>query len=218
MNNLLKTIGGFALVITLVSCEKSNSNQPNNVVVNDTDKISVQTLDGKSTEEVLKIKYNKANLNCNLWVQYGNELNKSIAPNDSFSLDLLKNDINHESSKELSGTAQGQAVEVSIDLKDLKIANETLVNRDTNTTYKMTNTPVIVLDYDYKQTPVRDGGLVISGSGHSERTINEKIKDMSLNISNKSENGLGTYFNYLECSIETDIKAEYQDQFKVEKK
>ncbi len=215
MLDSLKNISVILCALIFVACAKNNDNNSQKNAPTPQGP-TAQNLEGKSTDEVLQTKYNKAELVCNLWTQFGGELNKSNPPNDSFSVDLLKVDPTQGELK-LSGKSQDQTVDVSIQVNALKISHVHHTDVD-GTVYIMEHTPVIEYAYSYEESAIHINGATISGQGSGQRSVNEKLKDVALNFSSKTQGDIGTYFRYLDCSIETDIKPEYQDQFKVQKK
>jgi len=214
MLNSLKYSSVILCALTLVACAKNNDISPKNSPAPQGP--VAQKLAGKSTTEVLQAKYNKAELQCNLWIQFGGEFNKSNPPSDSFSVDLLKVDPTQGELK-LSGKAQDQTVDFFIQVNALKISYVNLTDID-GTLYIMEHSPVIEYTYSYEESAIHINGAIISGQGSGHRTVNEKLKDMAINSASKVEGDVGTYFQYLDCSIETDIKPEFQDQFKVQKR
>ena len=215
MKILLKRISVISLLLSLMSCGKIVQVQLEEVSAENKNPYFIQNLKDKTADEVLEIKYNKANLNCNLWLQFGKELNRDLKANDSFSLDLLKTDINRESKHELIGKVKNQTLEVVINLIELKIKTMKIEDLNNNTTYTFKNSPVVEMNFDYRSN-FDNGKTIFKGSGIHKRSINEKIKLVTLNHSRRAGNDSKSYFEYLECTIDTDIKAGYQDQFSLE--
>lgn len=212
MNNFLRYIVSFAIALVFVACAKNNkaSISPENPET----KLADVNLDGKSTENILKTKYNKAILICSLWLQFGTELNRSNNPNDTFSFDLLKGEINNDTLK-LSGKTQSFSSDIKIQIKQLAIEHVNHTDVD-GTVYRMKYTPVVRLEIVNQVYKGSENGLIFSGNGVGKRIIYEKIKDKSLDESFSTPGDIRSYFNYIECIIDTDIKSEYRDQFVVE--
>ncbi len=216
-----KTLGSLILILMIAGCGKKvkveleesafNNNLKSNLKSN-TD-IVVPSLKDRSADEVLNLKYNKAVLSCNLWVQYTKDLDKNLKPNDSFSIDLLKSDISREAIQKLSAQVKDQSVEVNINLKDINIKTTKIV--DSNATYRLKNSPVIEMDYSYNSL-YKNGRTVLKGSGQQIRAIYEKIIVIPLSHSRQPKKYSKTYFEQLECTIDTEIKTEYSDEFSIE--
>ena len=173
-----------------------------------------QNLSGKSTQEVLVTKYNKAVFYCDLWVQRGDELIKTNSPIDQLTWDLL-NDFGTERTFNLEGQVQDHSFAVSVNVKSVEIYGSVRHTTVDGIVYEMEYTPVIEMDFDYEQQTVYGPGLSSKRTGFAKRQINERVPDMSLNVSHSSEVTQDSFFQYLECSVDTEIKDEYKDQFSV---
>lgn len=88
----------------------------------------------------------------------------------------------------------------------------------------MSHSPYVNLNFSYEaSTSFPTGPFLASGDGTS-RNVNERIKDVPLNSALATEpeqqGGItidrGSFRDYAHCFIDTDVKPEYQDQFKVE--
>jgi hypothetical protein len=202
------------VILGLAACA-NNSNEKPNPDNNRPQKPVAQNLSGKSTQEILTTKYNKANFKCDLWVQRGSDLIMSNTPNDSFSWDLLS-DFANEKSFNLVGEVQDHTMNITVNVESVEIFGSVLLRELDGKNYKMTHTPVIKMDLFYEQKTTFAPGVYGHEKGWLKRQVREKLKDMTLNESHSADVAAGTFFNYLECSIETDIKPEYQDQFEIE--
>ena len=212
MKNLLKAIITTVLFSSFSGCGKNIKIVVDEPGLEKKTEFSIQNLKDKSSEEVLKIKYDKAILSCNLWIQFGKQLNKNLKPNDTFSLDLLNTDISRESTQQLSGQVKNKTLEITINLKNLSIKNIKFEDNLSKSNYVMENSPVIEMDLDYKSY-FNNGWKSLKSSGHHTRKIHEKIRDLSFSHSSITGNKKKKYFDHIECTIDTDIKSEYQDQF-----
>lgn len=202
------------LSLSLTSCGTDHLRPVENALMSvDVSALTAINLSERTPEEVIQIKYKKAALNCSLWVQSGDKLDKTQSPNDSFSIDLLKNAFTPDTQKKLSVTVGDQIVDAVVTLKDLKINDTDNYKRDERTTYKMKYSPIILLDFDYDYKN-KNGPLSLSSDGHQERVIREKIKDVALNISNGTDSE--KYFVSAECLIDTDLRSQFQDHFVIE--
>ncbi len=211
--NLLKSSVVAMTLIFLVACAKDDNNKgtPGG---EPPQKPTVQSLSDKSTQDVLTTKYNKAIFYCDLWVQRGTELIKSNTPSDQLSWDLL-NDFGTEKIFNLQGQVQDHSFSTTVNVKSVEIYGSVHHTTADGTVYKMEYTPVIEMDFNYEKETVYAPGLSSKGNGFAKRQINERIPDMALNSAHSSDATQVTFFNYLECSIDTEIKDEYKDQFSV---
>lgn len=90
--------------------------------------------------------------------------------------------------------------------------------------YVAQHTPYADYVLTYRSATTFEKGLVYHGECYDKRQVNEKIVDMALNEAQDSQppeqNGVvinyGAYRDYVQCVINTEIKPQYQDQFKVQ--
>ncbi len=223
MQKVYSLVVGVILASAVSGCAKSDDNRNNPTVTPQTEKPMVVDLSGKSLDEVLKIKYNKAELKCALWTQRSQQLDITGSPTDSVSLDLKSNPT-VPATLTLKGQIQDHGTEIQLAVSSLAMWG-TLHHTDTEgTVYLASYTPYAKIDYTLTSSTVFGVGQSSSGNGFGSRSVNEKIVDMTLNQSVSSaptaENGVvlnqGAFRDYVQCVIETDIKPEYQDQFKVQ--
>lgn len=109
-------------------------------------------------------------------------------------------------------------MEVTAKVPSIEIYGSVNHTASDGTVYQMSNTPVVKMDLYFTQTTVYSPGVSSKMTGTDHRKVNENIKDMSFNESHSIDRAKGAIFNYLECSIDTDIKPEFKHEFKVEKK
>ena len=105
----------FVCILLLAGCGKKNSSNNNGdskVVIQENDIVKVTDLSDKSTSDILKLKYDKAVLNCSLWSQNSKNINLNIAPNDSVFLDLKK-DTEFPQVLEMSTSIQNHQIKVT---------------------------------------------------------------------------------------------------------
>jgi len=209
-------LGVLLVALSLFGCGKSNDNhsEPAN---NPSQKPIAQNLSGQSIQDVIQTKYTKVLFTCELWVQRGAELVKSNPPSDKLTWDLLK-DFSIEKSFELKGDVQDHTMRMNVNVRSVEIYGSVHHTTADGIVYKMAHTPVIKMDFAYETDTVYAPGVSSHGSGFQKRDIHEKIMDMSLNHSFSSDAAAGTFFHYLECTIDTEIKPEYKDHFSIEKR
>lgn len=185
------------------------------------------SLSNKSVEEVLSLKYDRVEFKCALWVQINHALNLEVAPNDSFVVDL-KNGFTWPQTLHLAGEIENHKLDAKFELNSLSIlAGLRHVDVD-GTTFTALNSPTIEYAITAKGTTsfIYSKGVNSFGFYESKHESRERIHDVILNESTAifpvNQDGVtidrGAYRNYIECTLETEIKPEYQDEFKIEKK
>lgn len=116
MNKSLIPLVGVILATLLSGCAKNNDNKNNDPTANQQNQQpKAIDLSGKSLEEVLALKYNKAELSCAVWVQRNQKLDLTATPNDSFVLDL-KADSKMPHTFKLAGQIQNHKIEAQIEV------------------------------------------------------------------------------------------------------
>lgn len=224
MNKNLIPLVGIILATLVSGCAKNNDNKNNDQTVNQQkQQPKAVDLSGKSLEEVLALKYNKAELKCELWTQLSNQLDISGTPNDSASWDL-KSGVAMPEVLNLKGEIQNHKISIEVKLNSVSLLSS-LNHLDSDLTrFELRYSPTVNVNITHESiTTFPTGPFIASGYG-SSRNINEKIKDIPVNGSLATEpeqqNGItidrGSYRDYAHCFIDTEIKSEYQDQFKVQ--
>lgn len=211
----------FILIISLslmsLSCSKSDDSSPPPATTPSLPTPSpapvVQDLSTKGLQEVLKLKYNKAVLECRLWVQSGQKLDPRIPANAELSWDLIHNYVPNKSF-ELSYIGQPQSVDLKILVTNVYIANGFFKASDGHTS-DFKNSPVVDLRYSFAATPIQNNGVLVDDRGVGGASIYEKESQEVLSRSNFLAEFQVNALKYFECTIDTDIKPEYQNEFQV---
>lgn len=224
MNKNLIPLVGIILATLISGCAKNNDNKNNDQTVNQQNQqAKAVDLSGKSLEEVLKLKYDKAELKCELWTQLSNQLNLSGTPNDSASWDLKSGEAMPETLI-LNGEISNHRISIEVKLNSVALLSS-LNHLDSDLTrYELRYSPSVNVNITHEAiTTFPSGPFIASGNG-SSRNINERIKDIPINSALETDpeqqGGItidrGSYRDYAHCFIDTEIKPEYQDQFKVQ--
>lgn len=211
------------LVLTTLGCAKGFQILDDQVFVNGPmfQKQKAENLAGKSIAEVLKLKYDKAVLKCDLWTQRRDKLDISLPANDSVAWDLKSNEP-MPNSWNLNGQDGIHKVEAEIKLNSLGLQESVNLVTANGTRYKMSYTPFVNLNISYKTTTTYPGGPFYTNSKWDNQEVREKVNQVLLNDSetplNKGDDGIqyGPSYSYINCVIDTEIKPEYQEQFVVE--
>lgn len=222
MNFLFACLVAFSLM--LVGCAKNDDSKKSGQTVEPKNQTPVAIdLSGKTVEEVLSLKYSKALLSCALWSQRSKEIDLTVVPNDSATLDL-KVDTSMPKNLKLHSQIENQHMEVDLNVSQLAIYGSLHLTDSSGNVFIAKYSPYVSVGYSHKSTIIFGVGQSMTGSVSDIRTVNEKIIDTALNESISSQpedlgNGVvidrGAFNNVVSCTIETEIKPEYQDQFQM---
>ena len=179
---------------------------------------NIKNLVGKSDQEILGAKYNKAVLTCALWVQLGKELQKSASPSDTFSWDLLK-EFSTTKEFKLAGKASQRQVDATLTVKKMSIFG-LVSNYHEGATHVMKYTPVADIELAAKISGSPVQGVFENSTVNRKFSVYEKLVEKPWDSKSWSpgHNNDDKYFDYLECTIDTDLKPEYADHFRVEQR
>ncbi len=215
----------FVCILLLAGCGKKNSSNNNGdskVVIQENDIVKVTDLSDKSTSDILKLKYDKAVLNCSLWSQNSKNINLNIAPNDSVFLDLKK-DTEFPQVLEMSTSIQNHQIKVTLEVTELS-HNINLNHTDSQGNIITTQySPFVKINYSNVSHTFFNDKVNTSGGGSAARIIYERIQDIPLNQSSNvqlvEDNGVfidnGPINDYVKCTIDTEIKSEFSNQFEL---
>jgi hypothetical protein len=203
---------GVIVSLSLFGCGMADNNYEPNHNPNLPQKPTAENLSNKSVQEVLQIKYTKAVLTCSLWLQWGKKLDVSNSPNDKVTWDLLK-DFSTTKNLQLNGWATNTSTSVNLTIKSVELANGEIGTPE-GAVYKYQYSPRINLDYAF-ETIVSTTKGPYSDEVYGNKDIGEKVGGMLSNTSIKAEGSENSVFYYADCTIDTEIKPEYADQFKV---
>lgn len=175
-------------------------------------------LSGKSTAEVLNLKYNRVVLKCALWSQNDKNINLVFSPNDTVTLDLKKNS-EFPQSLELSAIVDNHEIKVSFEV--VKLAHYGVLNftDSLGNNILAQYSPYVEAKFSSFTKNFLGNGQFTSNQGSSSRTVKERIEDVALNqITEPTQQNAGivsksAFSDYVGCIIETDIKPEYRNQF-----
>jgi hypothetical protein len=175
--------------------------------------VTAQDLSNKSLQEVLVIKYNRAILNCRLWVQAADQIDKSLLPNSEATWDIL-HDYQSEKTLELIFNGLPQSVDLKILVTNVYIANG-FFKSSNGLTSDFKNSPVVDLRYSFAATPISNNGLQIEDRGIGGKSVYEKVDQEIFSRSNILPDLNLTSLKYFECTIDTEIKPEFIDDYRV---
>ncbi len=211
-------LGVLACSLFLAGCSNDNSSNNNN---QSGTQLSAKALDlsNKTTIEILSLKYNRAVLTCSLWSQRGKNIDLSLAPNDSFSLDL-KNDLVLPKVFELNAATEDHQIKATVEVTSL--SHYSAMNYTDSQRNKVVAmfSPYVKFNYSDVSKTVYGPSQFSLGKSSGTFTAREFANEIVLNQSTSSQpveqDGLiidkGDFNDYVSCFIQADIKTEYADQ------
>lgn len=226
MNKRLIVSMGIGLACLGAGCAKSDDNKNRNSTAHQQNEaLRAVDLAGKSVQEVLDLKYNKAELNCALWVQRNQKLDLTTGPSDSIILDL-KTDFQTPQTFKLTGQVQDHTTEVQIEINSLAIRSSFYLKDVDGRVYVARYSPYADYILHYKSATTFENGVISRSDSHTNHQVGERILDRALNVAYDSQPvdpdgsvlNRGAYRDYVHCVIDTEIKPEYQDQFEIQQK
>lgn len=210
MNKFNRILGLLALIVAVAACSEKDDKKKPGTAAPQKPVAQAQDLSGKTTAEVLTIKYDKADLVCGLWYQVGSEPATTQKPNDLLTVDLRTADLGQTTLK-LQTKVDDRTVAFDFTANSLTIASTRLTTLD-GTRYALEHSPVVELSYRYKETFGNTGNSI---SGQGPITVFEKVSDPALRTREGAAGDPAAYYLTLKCTVDTVIKPEYAGQFAV---
>ncbi len=203
----------LAIILMLFSCsrEKFESVIDALPAVQKAKTASKADFNGKSDAEILQMKYERISLKCDLWTQYGKELNLNAAPNDTTEIDFFDDPSLENSLISLAGNTSGRTLNIQLKVESFKIFENLEYHGPTGRWTSARYSPVFKLAIKFSADK-SSGSFGGSGSGNE---IFEKSATDLMNQSSHSDGDEFEYFDYLKCVLNTQAKEEYKDQFSV---
>lgn len=200
------------------------SNNPNQPDGGTGGELQQQDLVGKTLNEILAVKYSRAELVCSLWSMLSTDLDLTRNPNSSYRLNLkapyaLPFTIVLRSA--VRGVGQDQFRELhqtDVRLRIYKINSVqqlTFSHDKSQLIYQLMYSPAISFATDAVARTQRPEGQVVDRYSNPEDTLYEKINWQTVNLESEAipnNFGLRT-FDYANCQLETDIRSEFAYQF-----
>lgn len=182
----------------------------------------VESLAGKSTAEVLKLKYKRAEVVCRAFkgqTPYNIVRFDQVKPTVDHRINLLdQRDLQKVDSVRIPlPRIDNYQAEARISVVGVSISYQLTHVDEAGNVYEMQYTPKVKLEYtfDHFITPALRaselGGWELSENTPPQQFLSTSADQSLLDQGQHHAHGLS-------CSIETEIKPEYQDQFKVKKK
>lgn len=206
---------GLALMVflTLNACGENKSD------ANAATTAGVVSLEGKRPEEVLALKYRKADLNCELRTQAGSAFDPVAIPTARISWNLLK-DFASARHFELRGSADPKhSFKMDLAVTEVRIDGLSQYRDVDGTVYQMEYSPTLVVTYRYEGSLQLSSGISSRGSGEGTRNVRERILNRVLSMSETDTSAALNveFFTEVRCSLDTEIRPEYSGQFLMKK-
>lgn len=213
------------VLLSLVGCIKGGEAQP--VATKslsgpvDAPQSSTINLAGKSLSEVLKLKYNKVELNCQLWTQALEHIVTTGEPNDVVSVDLMS--LTLPKVLTLKWQLQYHNLAFTVKINSVGLKESLNLNDLDGTKYKASYTPFVDADftsisYSYSGRP-GDGPFIVGPSSGTSIQVYENVRTLALSdVIGVFTDSLGitrSYSDEVLCMVKTEIKPEFRNQFEV---
>jgi hypothetical protein len=182
------------------------------------------SLEGMSTPDLIRTKYNRAHLDCSLRFARGEKSGATVFPPDFFtsesvvthaSWDLL-NDYADEKSFSLEGAVRDSWIKAQVKIRRIEVVKSLTYTNASGKDFKMQYSPVLKAEYSYEQNIVFvPGHGNVSGGGNGSNSINENIAGALIDsvLSTEPTESKDAYSIRLDCVFNTELKPEYKDQW-----
>jgi hypothetical protein len=170
-------------------------------------------LSAMSLPDALATKYDSAILSCNLWTRMRGPLVISDTPNDTFSVDLLK-DSDFPKTINLAAKSGIHSLDVQIKLTEIKLLQNSGYSNDYGAHYSFTNSPAIYGEYSGQTSTLYPGGYAGGPFKGNSLTISENIVSQIVAGSSGPMGEANPTVDYVECFMATKVKPQYKDEWK----
>lgn len=206
----------IAGLIALTACGSTNSNSPGDAPKADPNGKNGGagqgdgSLTGKLAEELLKTKYDRVELVCEIRLQVGSKFQSSQAPEQRASWDLLKEFAKRRTIRLATALEADKASYVLISIVDVKILPENKV-RDGNTIYEMQFTPELSAEVLASGKAGRSEWSGTTKTASFSERIQSTVEDRAVSLSGDRGD---KFFSNVVCTLHTEAKQDYKSQFK----
>jgi hypothetical protein len=195
------------ILCTAGSCDQSANGKPKTPLKvdgkNDARRDPID-ITGKSVEEVLAAKYQKAQLNCKFWLQRGEALNLDAVPSVKLQIDLIKG-ISGSGDHSFKSSSEPQSVNVASRLSNLR--NRATMSREGNNLFLLTN--VLAVDTSFTLTIESDHTseeLKLTDKSSYVLTIVEGAADVTIASLSTQLADKDFVFKHMSCLLEAEVK------------
>ncbi|MGZ3771270.1 MAG: hypothetical protein ACXVCP_09600 [Bdellovibrio sp.] len=199
------------LALTISACGKNESTSHGDNPQNQTSG-QLKELSQMPLADALITKYESAILNCNLWTRMKGPLFISNKPNDTVSIDLLKNS-QFPKTVNLSAKVDIHSLSIQIKLTDIQLQNGGYED-SYGARYSFQNSPAIYGEYSGQTSTMYPDGYVGGPFTGNSFIINENIKGQIVAVSSHRANETAPTVDYVECTVITKSKPLYRDQWR----
>lgn len=184
-------------------------------------KKEIVELSGKSFAEIMELKYDKAILSCELISRIGSEMGNTVSylPLSQVSFDLksefqLPREIQLKARPTVTlvdGKQRVHETEATITIKAIDIVRMNFIDGKQKKTYKLDNSPRLTVSF-FSNSKTSLDGVPESGTGTalSDRFMIEQLRENFLSEKLVSDPNY-TATNQLDCTLNTEIKPDYQN-------
>ncbi|MCB0376983.1 MAG: hypothetical protein KDD33_00695 [Bdellovibrionales bacterium] len=215
----------FILIFTFglfISCSSSDSNHPPTAPDDKTGGEVVdpaeptKDLQGLETGELIATKYDLLQLECSLWTQEGEIFVEGENPDDTLVWDFLQN-LDDKGEFELIAKKPRHYFKMLLQFSPLEIVNHLNLQEQDGRIYKLQFTPVTDLQYYYESQITFSEFPAPVDRGDGLQNFNEKLAEKVVNFNKfSSVDPNHRFFERVTCLLHSEIKAQYQDQFRIE--
>ena len=230
----LVTLFVVLMGLFLVSCEEKSNGKPRKGpdVGGNTPGLTRTPVSsfGKTAKEILAVKYDKADMECDLWVEKSKELNTDTASSNSTRRNLMEGipkdgsqffeliksaEAAFSSQEQLTAGLASQTMKIDGELLELKLLSSIVANE--SGLYKLTYVLRLKVKLDVSVTTKYSDASpdLTEKSSHTVMIIEvdpanpEKNVVTPLNSSMLLGDGVNSIFKHLKCSFKTTIKPNF---------
>lgn len=201
-----------ALPLILGACGKNNSNNQGGTTPSPQVPQKPKDISELALPDALATKYDSVALNCNLWTRMKGPLVITDTPDDTVSIDLIK-DSSFPKTINLSSKAEIHSLAVEVRLSEMKLQNGRYSD-NFGAQYSFKNSPAIYGEYLGESSTTYPEGYVGGQFQGNSLTINENIVSQVVAQSAGPQGEASPTVDYVECSIVTKVKSTYKDEWK----
>lgn len=170
--------------------------------------------DGMSTEQVLRAKYKRALLTCQLRLQQGRKLDDFAAPQDVISWDILE-DANPDKTFHMRGRVARHELDFDVKVESMKIAGFIHYADPRGAVYQMESSLVVRLQYRSTERIEYDHEIKSTATNSGSEDMHERILNSLVSNEATMEGSPIPFLTDLRCLLHTEINPDYKDQFQV---
>lgn len=231
MKVTFSAIASVALAAIISSCTVIKNDKKTPQPDDRVEQQGATNLSGKTTSEVLKLKYNKAELKCALWTQKSQALDINLTPSDMVVINLKTTSLasatitlNGHAKEQINDVVLSHTFFITLNVLKFSIIDSLRFVDGDGTVYTEKFTPTIEVSTSFVSESILGQNPPEKVSGSTPKiAFYEKVLShvfsSSQTIPSMTFGGVvvnpGFYFDHVQCLINTEIKPEYQDQLQI---